>query len=144
MRPCTRQNATKVLLSFQLHSIIILNYSCLSVRLGVQRRLLDLDYLVAILSHGAGWKQQRQSHREHLPPRCQRARWVVWQTHRARVRSTLTLHIMSACSWRPSLNKEERSLLLALVAGDNCDIDFCWSEPASTVAATTVMRFCSG
>ena len=30
---------------------------CLSIRLGAQWRSLDLDSLVAILSHRAGWRQ---------------------------------------------------------------------------------------
>ena len=37
---------------------------------GVQRRSLDFDSLVAIMSHGAGWKQRRWFHRERLPLRC--------------------------------------------------------------------------
>ena len=56
---------------------------------------------------------------------------------------TYTVH-MPACSWRPSLNEEERSLLLALVVGDDCNTVFCLSEAASTVAATTPTSFYSG
>ena len=43
---------------------------CLYVRPGVQRRSRDLDSLVAIMSHGAGWKQRGRCHRERLLPRC--------------------------------------------------------------------------
>ena len=60
-----------------VNSIIIIMLLSVSLCMhfdGAQQRSIDVDSLV---SHRAGWKQQRQCHRKRLPRRCQRAPWVV-------------------------------------------------------------------
>ena len=100
------------------------SYSCACVSLGCQSRSTDLQSLVAILNHGAGWKQQRQCHKYRLASVCSMDSSVdlrgdsKFETYTYMCQPVLG---DSACTWQLSLNEEERLHLSAIVVGNDCD-----------------------